>query len=124
MNYTASDFGPNGEEVAALIERARNLTPVQVEELGGAWNAVPDSSLDAAWDAVQDAGRHPRKVAAWYAFRDAGRDAWRTAQDADWAAARYATRSAACAVVVRDRISEEHFNTLYGPWSSVMEAGK
>jgi len=30
-------------------------------------------------------------------------------------------REAARALVVRDLISREHFDTLYGPWASVME---
>lgn len=58
-------LGPNGEAVAALIERARTLTPDEARRMAAAG--------DAAW------------AAAW-------------------------------ALVVRDLISTEHFETLVAPW--------
>ena len=49
---------------------------------------------------------------------DSARDsAWAAA----WDSARYAARAAALALVVRDLITREHFDMLYGPWASVME---
>ena len=54
-----------------------------------------------------------RLRAAWDAAR---RAAWRA-----WDAAAQAAADAALALVVRDLISEEHFQVLYGPWASVME---
>ena len=50
------------------------------------------------------------RVAAWDAARDAARAA---AWDAAWAAA--------LALLVRDLITPEQFDLLYGPWASVME---
>ena len=58
--------------------------------------------LDAAWDAARYAARD----AAWYAAWDAAR-----------AAAGYAVN----ALVVRDLITTEQFDILYGPWKAVME---
>ena len=43
------------------------------------------------------------------------------ALDAARGAALGAARGAACALVVRDLISEEDFDLLYGPWANVME---
>ena len=74
-------FGPQGEAVVALIERAGRLTFDEAQRLSAAG--------DAAWDAAGNA---------------AGSAAW----------------DAALALVVRDLISVEHFNTLYGPWASVI----
>jgi hypothetical protein len=76
-------LGPNGEQVAALIERA--------------WTVTADEArrVDAAWDA-----------------------AWGAARDAAWAAARGAAR----ALLVRDLITPDQFDRLYGPWASVIEA--
>src|SRR6266849_1995412 len=65
-------LGPNGEAVAALIERAKQLTPEEVRR------------LDATWD-----------------------DTW------------IAARDAALALVVRDLITDEQFDLLYGPWAVV-----
>src|SRR3990167_9574055 len=82
-------LGPNGQEVAALIERAGRLTGNEITRLAAA--------RAAAWDAARDAAR----AAAW---------------GAAWAAAGAAARDAAWALVVRDLISQEHFDALYGPW--------
>ena len=59
-------FGPQGEHVAALIERASHLTGDEARKLNAAW--------DAAWDAARGAARG----AAWEA-------AWGAAWDAAWA---------------------------------------
>ena len=41
-------LGPNGEAVAALIERARTITPEKAERLRAAWDAAADAARDAA----------------------------------------------------------------------------
>ena len=64
-------LGPNGEAVAALIERARRLTFDELCDLDAA-------RRDAAWDAV-------------------------------------------LALLVRDLISPQDFDVLYGPWASVVD---
>ena len=99
-------LGPNGEAVVAHIERCRTVTADQAQRLYAAW--------DAAWPAAQDAARFAdaARDAALYAAWDASRDA---AQDAG----RDAALSAALALVVRDLISPEQFDILYGPWASV-----
>ena len=71
-------LGPQGEEIAALIERCRPLTPDEAQELHAA--------RGAAWDA-----------------------------------ARGAARGAALALISKDLITPEQFNTLYDPWRKVME---
>ena len=104
-------LGPNGAEVERFIESCRTVTDEQAERLDAAW--------DAAWDAARDAAT---LVAAWDAARGA---AW----DAAWgAAALVAARGAtlvaawdaARALVVRDLITDEQFDTITYPWVSVM----
>ena len=56
-------LGPQGPEVAAIIDRARMLTTDELRQLAAAW----DVAWDAAWDAARDAARD----AAWDAARDA-----------------------------------------------------
>ena len=94
-------LGPQGREVAALIERAARLTDDEVAGLATAWYATRDD--------------------AWYATGD---DAWDDAWDAAWDAARYAARYAvwyaARALTVRDLISTERYDTLTRPWASVI----
>ena len=102
-------LGPNGEAVAAHIEQCKVITLEQARQL----NAEQDAAWDAvavwtAWFAAWDA------VAVWTVARDA-------AAYAAGYAARFAARPAALALVVRDLITPEQFDLLYGPWASVME---
>lgn len=107
-------LGPQGEEVAALIERCRSLTTEEGRRLDAAWDAR-NAACDAAWNA---------RNAAWGAARNAARDAAWSACDAAWnaawAAAWNAAWEAALALLTRDLISTEHFDLLYGPWREVM----
>lgn len=83
-------FGPQGREVAALIERAGRLTKKEAKELAAAW----DAARAAAWGVAQDAARDAARGAAWGAAR---------------------------ALLTRDLITPEQFDTLYGPWAQVID---
>ena len=85
--------GPQGAEVAAIIERARRLTGDEASRLIAAQRV----EWYAAWRAARDAG--------WYA-------GWYAEWDAAWAAA----RDAAGALVVRDLLTAEDYDTLTRPW--------
>jgi hypothetical protein len=99
-------LGPNGEDVARLIESARTITPEQAERLRAAWNAALDAARYVAWAAARAAAL----LAVFHA----------AARHAAWHAAWYAAWYAALALVVRDLITPEHFDTLTAPWVSVM----
>ena len=143
-------LGPQGEEIAALIERCRTLPYDEAQELHAAWDAAWDAArhaawgaardaaweaardaargaawdaaLDAAWEAARDAARGAARGAAWEAAWDAAWGAaWGAARDAAWGAARDAARGAALALISKDLITPEQFNTLYDPWRKVME---
>ena len=112
-------LGPQGEHVAALIERTRLLTDAEVEGLRAAWDAARDAAWDAAWDAARDA--------AWDAALDAARDAawdaaWGAAWNAAWDAARgvLAVEDAILALLVRDLLAPVHYRTLTAPWAQVV----
>jgi len=141
-------FGPQGEHLVALIERAARLSGDEVEQLysdrSAAWYAAWDASgyadrnaawgaarnaarhaRDAAWDAAQDAARDAAwdaaQDAAWGAVRDAARNAARpAAQDAAWGAACAAARDAAWALLVRDSLDTDHYQALTAPWARVI----
>ena len=99
-------LGPQGEHVAALIDRAR-----RIDRGAAAWVAAREAAGDAAW---VDA-----RAAAW---DDAWGDARVTAVDAAWvaAAALDAAGVAAAALVVRDLTSAAHYDVLTGPWRSAI----
>jgi hypothetical protein len=155
-------LGPNGEEVAALIDRARMLTKEEIKRLyaaayaagpaaryvarlAAAYAAGPaaryaaenaaryaawDAARYAAWLAAWDAAGYAARYAAAYAAENAARVAvLYVARDAAGYAARYAAaryaaenaaRSAARALVVKDLISSEQFELLYGSWGKVI----
>ena len=128
-------LGPNGKDIAALIERAKRLTDTDVQRLYAARDAAGYAARGAARDAARGGARQAARYAAWgaarYAAGDAARDAaWYAARGAAWGAARYAARGAARgaardaagALVVRDLITPEQFAILYGPWATVVEA--
>ncbi|MBK8168447.1 MAG: hypothetical protein IPK64_21060 [bacterium] len=106
-------FGPEGESVVALIERARRLTLREVVRLNAAWDAAWGAVGDAEWGAARGAAGDAAWDAAWDAVGDA---AWDAVGDAEWGAA----RGAVGALVIRDLISAEHYTALTGPWRQVI----
>jgi hypothetical protein len=122
-------FGPQGEQVAALIERARCLTAAEIKRLHAAWYAARAAARAAAryaaWDAARAAARYTAWDAAWdaawYAARAAARAAaGDAAGDAAWYAAGDAAGYAAWSLVARDLISTDAYDTLTRPWGEVI----
>ena len=58
-------FGPQGEQVAALIERARCLTAAEIKRLHAAWYAARAAARYTAWDAAGYAAGDAAGYAAW-----------------------------------------------------------
>jgi hypothetical protein len=118
-------FGPQWEQIVALVRRAAVLTDDEALRLVAAWNAAWDASgaaraaaWDAAWDAARDAAWAAARDAAWAAAWAA---AWDAARDAAWAAA----WAAAGALAVRDLIGQHgftqaHYDLLTEPWRTVI----
>lgn len=106
----ADMFGPQWEQICALVLRAARLTVDEAERLAAA--------ADAAWVAARVSARAAARVSARVSARDA---AWYAAWGAAWDAAGYA----AWALVVRDLIgqhglTQEHYDTLTRPWREVV----
>ena len=102
-----SRYGPNTEAVEALIEKIKTITPEQVE-------AVLDATWETGWNAALDAARNAALDVAWTAT-------WAAARNAALDAAYDAAREPVLVLVVKDLITPEQFDLLYGPWASVME---
>lgn len=110
--------GPNADAVNRVIGRVSKITAVEAEKLDAAWGAAQHhagvDALNTAWNAAMGA-----------AHGAARNDARRAAMGAAMGAALnipawLATRAAAMAAVERDRISDEDYLALAGPWESVM----
>ena len=84
-----------------------------------AWQALGPNGEAVASHIERCKHLTPDQIERLDAARKAARDA---ARDAAWDAAGDVAGDVAEALVVRDLISVEHFDTLYGPWASVMEA--
>ena len=103
-------LGPQGAEVAAIIDRASRLTREEAKALDDAWN--PNAAWGAACDA-KDAARGARGAAG----EAAGDAAEYAAGDAD---AGEAAWYAALATLTRDLIDDADYQLLAGPWLSVI----
>ena len=111
-------LGPNGQEVATLIARTGRLTADELRSLAAAAGAARIAAWSAAGSAVWDAARDAAGIAAV----DAAVDAVGYAVGyAVWNAARIAAVDAVVALLARDLITTEQFETLYGPWRKALE---
>ena len=118
-------LGPQGREVAALIERAARLTGDEAAGLATAWYVEDGAAWYTAWATARDVARDAAWAAARDAAGDAAGDATRysagvAARDTARNTARCAARDAARALTVRDLISTERYDTLTRPWASVI----
>lgn len=114
-------LGPQGEQVAALIDRVGRLTASEAEKLDAAGNAAGNAARVAAWEVARVAAWVAAWDDTWVAARVAAGNAARVAVwDDTWDAAWVAARDAALALVVRDLISKEHYDLLTGPWAQVI----
>jgi hypothetical protein len=123
------EFGPNQEEVDALLERLETVDQNQALFLAGL--ARDDEAIQAARDAMLDAARRgareaeleraQREVTQWvnmwfsggFQLSGYGRDIT-PAQAATDAAP--VVLDAISALVLRDLLSPDDFETLIGPW--------
>ena len=99
-------LGPQGVQVAALIERAGRLTDADARRLYDAWCAAIYTKGKAACDAARDGTLDAARSAAWVAVRDTAIGA--TSDDA------------ALALITRDIISTVHYDAITRPWASAI----
>ena len=117
-------LGPQGEHVAALIERCQWLTASDVQRLASVWAGVSADALnlalndagDAAWRTARSAAADVAADAVWAV---AGRAVWVADGSSVWAT-RYAAWSAALGLSVRDLISPGIYYTLTRAWRATI----
>jgi hypothetical protein len=122
-------YGPNGDEVAALIEIAKQLKEDEIRQLAAVRSVITDMTITTAKSAAWAAARAttPSMRAAWFAWDYAADVARSLNVDIDGWYAAMATGEASLALVIKDLVgkhgfTQEHFDTLYGPWHEVIEA--
>lgn len=118
-------YGPQWRQVVNLVRQAAVVTEDQILLLGAAREdarkamseAVRKEAKEAAWKEVLYAARETALYAARYVAGTAMDHAARRTTARTEAVV--AAVNAAWGIVVRDVISAEHFDFLYGPWAVV-----
>ena len=128
----AETFGPQWEQIVALVRRCAALTPDETERLAaarparGAARPARVAARAAALGAALGAAWAAAGAAAGAAARAAAQDAaWAAAWAAAWGAALDAARDAAQALATRDLVgtddyTQDHYDTLTRPWRTVI----
>jgi hypothetical protein len=121
-------YGPNGESVQAVLEALDELDPDDAEKLADAWDMVDAAERDVVERVMNRryrAGKHKYELAT---AEDAVA-AWLRAQkpEDDDEAAIYrivaaAARDAVDAFVLDQDLDDADYDTLAGPWLTVMES--
>jgi hypothetical protein len=120
-------YGPNGEEIAALLDSLGDIDDETAEAIADAYEAIPDADRQVVQTEMR---RHHRNGKWQYELSLAERSVadWVSSlklTDRDDAAlfsivAKAAT-DAVDALVLEDDLSDSDFDTLYGAWSEVMD---
>jgi hypothetical protein len=126
---TASDLGPNGNDVLDLLSRASSLTPAECRSLDkeAAWrwwmvSPLLSAGLPAARAVALVRGRSDGRFGALAALETAvaAITLGSGSSKAGHARLRACISNAGLALLVRDLIEPEAFTTLSGPWREVM----
>jgi hypothetical protein len=119
-------YGPHGEDVASVIDDLTTIDDDTANEIADAYEAVPEAERKVAQSVVRRM-QHARDFeselwAAEHAVSD-----WLAALMLDedgqalYAIVADAATDAVDALILQDELAEVDFDTLYGPWSEVMD---
>jgi hypothetical protein len=120
-------YGPNGEEVAALIESLADMDDDLADEIADSYESTPEAERKVAQSVIR---RRHRSGKLWMELETAeGAVAdWFSAlglvEDEDielYGIVADAATDAVDALVLVDELADADFTTLYGPWSEVMD---
>ena len=126
---TAADLGPNGEDVLDFLQRAARITPAERRSLekAAAWRwwmmtPLPGATMPAARARALVVGRGDGRSDAIVALQVAVAAIVTSVVGAKAGRSRLPAciSSAGLALLVRDLIEPEVFETLIGPWREVM----
>ena len=120
-------YGPNGEDVEAVLDALAAIDTERAEQLADAWAAGDATERDVL---ERDLLRRSRVGKHGYELTSAedAVAAWLNAQmpeDDDeaafWAMVAGAARGAVDALILDEELDDADFDTLYGPWAEVMD---
>ena len=119
-------FGPNGDAVVAMLNAINTLSPREFSLCGYDWDDNELDALDSGGQLAAVNGRLGAWNGAWVAAEQAVLcRVWEIMPGERWGAvcdnARRTLRDAVLAIVVRDLIDVDDFQSLYGPWERTMD---
>jgi hypothetical protein len=120
-------YGPNGEDVAAVLDALDEIDAESAERVAEAWELVDQAERDVVERILRRrhrGGEHEYElsaaedaVGAWLAARAPADD-----EEEDlWQEVAQAAMDAVTAIVLDEELSDADYDTLYGPWASAME---
>jgi hypothetical protein len=120
-------YGPNGEEVAALLDSLTELDDETAEAIADSYELTPDAERKVAQSVIRRRHRGgklgleletaERAVSDWFSALGLVED-----EDIDlYTLVANAATDAVDALVLMDDLAQEDFDTLYMPWSDVMD---
>jgi hypothetical protein len=120
-------YGPNGEDVAAVLDTLDELDTESAERLAEAWELVDPAEREVVERILgrrHRGGEHEYElsaaeeaVAAWLAARAPADDD----EEELWQEVAQAAMDAITAIILDEDLSDADYDTLYGPWDSAME---
>lgn len=134
---TDTRYGPQTYQIEKLLERARTLTPDEVEKLDVVWTKALDEArttiLDVApiaiWITTSNATWYAARNASWYEARNENWDvaqlqvwyeAWRVARTTIWDAVWDATSALLARDLIGETFTQAHYDLLTKPWREVI----
>jgi hypothetical protein len=122
----AQIYGPNGEDVAALIDSLATIDDETAEAIADAFEAVPDAERKVVQLVIGRKHRNGKWASELWAAENAVAE-WLSSQHLDgddaelYSIVADAATDAVDALVLGDELADVDFNTLYGPWADVMD---
>jgi hypothetical protein len=119
-------YGPHGEDVASVIDDLPTIDDDTANEIADAYEAVPEAERKVAQSVVRRMQRARDFESELWAAEHAVSD-WLAALMLDedgqtlYAIVADAATDAVDALILQDELAEVDFDTLYGPWSEVMD---
>jgi hypothetical protein len=119
-------YGPHGEDVASVIDDLTTIDDDTANEIADAYEAVPEAERKVAQSVVRRMQRARDFESELWAAEHAVSD-WLAALMLDddgqslYAIVADAATDAVDALILQDELAEVDFDTLYGPWSEVMD---
>lgn len=119
-------YGPNGEEVAALLDSLAEIDDETAEEIADAYESIPEAERRVAQSVVRRRHRNG-KYAYELDLAERGVTDWISSLGLEgnegemYGVVAAAATDAVYALILEDELADADFDTLYGAWSEVMD---